>query len=69
MWYANILCRIMEGKAYLAYEVKGARVCNGKCFLCDSFRGIDISQIGMMSLSACCLRSGPLLSENLPCNI
>lgn len=56
MWCSNIRCDIRDGKAYLENGSRQVIGCNGECCSCDLFRGVDISEVGMRSLSAFCLR-------------
>jgi len=54
MWVYNIRCDIKDGKAELISEDAVKKKCNGACYACAAFLGVDPKDVGEPFYCACC---------------
>ena len=50
----NIICDVLDGKAYLQKGMKRSLLCSGECYACKAFRGVELADIGKPAYRASC---------------
>jgi hypothetical protein len=53
-WVSNILCVIDNGQAALNREYREKSSCDGRCYSCKAFLGVDLTDTGKDYYQSCC---------------
>ena len=55
-WTPSIRCEVHDGKAFLLKADLDRKKCDGNCSQCDTFLGVNPSQVGEAYFDGCCTK-------------